>query len=86
MGEQVRNALFLPHSFLSLSIPRVSVAAVLLSVTALLARDDAPGGSVQTQVADPNTLSPLLVDVSRDGNLTGARPPSASQGFLDLKP
>lgn len=86
MGEQVRNALFLPHSVLSLSIPRVSVAAVLLSVTALLARDDAQGCSVQTQVADPNTLSPLLADVSKDGNLTGAGPPSASQGFLDLKP
>lgn len=39
MGEQVGNALFLHRSLLSLSIPRVSTVAVLLSVTTLLARD-----------------------------------------------
>lgn len=44
IGEQVGNALFLHHSLLSLSIPSISMVAVLLSMTTLLSRDDAPAG------------------------------------------
>lgn len=54
-------------------------------MTALLATDDAPGLSTDPNWSDPNTLSPILADFYRDGNLTHAGPVSTSQGFLDLK-
>lgn len=71
---------------ISLSICMVSVAAVLFSLDSALATDDAPGLSMGPRWTDPHTLSPVLVDFYRNGNLIYAGRMSTSQGFLDLKP
>lgn len=87
MGEEFKSAFVFHSSLLSLSILIVSVAPVLFSHdSALLVTDDVPGLSMGPSRTSSNTLSPILVDFSRNGNIIHAGSMSTSCGFLDLKP
>lgn len=78
VGEQVRNVLFLYHSLFSLHSQGFRGGCPAPGQRWWCPRE---AEHRPQQLAEPNILP-----VSRNGNLTGARLPSASQGFLDLKP
>lgn len=87
MGEEFKNAFVFHPSLLSLSILILSVAPALFSHdSAVLVTDDVPGLSMDSSRTNSNTLSLILVDFSRDGNIIHAGSMSTSYGFLDLKP